>query len=106
MHRVSICCKKQKKKYIFLFDKGRSRVRPQIGPLTFLKIFLLEIIYIVVDLNTANLLILLGLIIFTSLYAVFFSLYVNDLYTIPMLTKSSDFSIINTAHIDLQNNIK
>ena len=30
----------------------------------------------------------------------------NDLYTIPMLTKSSSFSIINTAHIDLQNNIK
>ena len=30
----------------------------------------------------------------------------NDLYAIPMLTKSSSFSIINTAHIDLQNNIK
>ena len=30
----------------------------------------------------------------------------NDLYTIPMLTKSSSFSIINTAHIDFQNNIK
>ena len=30
----------------------------------------------------------------------------NDLYSIPMLTKSSNFSIINTAHIDLQNNIK
>ena len=30
----------------------------------------------------------------------------NDLYTIPMLTKSSNFSILNTAHIDLQNNIK
>ena len=27
----------------------------------------------------------------------------NDLDTIPMLTKSSNFSIINTAHIDLQN---
>ena len=25
----------------------------------------------------------------------------NDLYTIPVLTKSSSFSIINTAHIDL-----
>ena len=30
----------------------------------------------------------------------------NDLYTIPMLTNSSSFSIINTTHIDLQNNIK
>ena len=30
----------------------------------------------------------------------------NDLYTIPMLINSSNFSIINTAHIDLQNNIK
>ena len=30
----------------------------------------------------------------------------NDLYTIPMLTKSSSFSIINTAPIDIQNNIK
>ena len=30
----------------------------------------------------------------------------NDLYTIPILTESSSFSIINTAHIDLQNNIK
>ena len=30
----------------------------------------------------------------------------SDLYTIPMLTKSSNFSIINTTHIDLQNNIK
>ena len=30
----------------------------------------------------------------------------NDLYTILLLTKSSNFSIINTAHIDLQNNIK
>ena len=30
----------------------------------------------------------------------------NDLCTIPLLTKSSNFSIINTAHIDLQNNIK
>ena len=27
----------------------------------------------------------------------------NDLDTIPMLIKSSNFSIINTAHIDLQN---
>ena len=40
------------------------------------------------------------IIIFMS---VFFSLYVNDLYTIPILTNSSHFSIINTAHIDLQN---
>ena len=30
----------------------------------------------------------------------------NDFYTIPILTKSSSFSLINTAHIDLQNNIK
>ena len=44
-----------------------------------------------------------------SLYTVFlyfFSLYVNDLYTIPVLTKSSNFSMINPAHIDFQKNIK
>ena len=27
------------------FENGRGRIRPQIGPLTFLKIFVLEIIY-------------------------------------------------------------
>ena len=26
-------------------DKGRGRIRPQIGPLTFLKTFVLEMIY-------------------------------------------------------------
>ena len=74
--------------------KGRERIRPQIGSLTFLKIFLLEMIFSGRSQHSEP----MGLIIFMS---VFFSLYVNDLYTIPMLTNSS---IINIAHIDLQNN--
>ena len=76
------------------FSKGRGRIRPQIGPLTFLKIFFLEMIYTRRSQHNEP----SYIIIFMS---VFFS---NDLYTIPMLTKSSNFSIINTAHIDLQNN--
>ena len=58
----------------------------------FLKIFLLEMIYSGKSQHTEP----SYIIIFMS---VFFS---NDPYTIPMLTNSS---IINTAHIDLQNNI-
>ena len=27
------------------FSKGRGRIKPQIGPLTFLKVFVLEMIY-------------------------------------------------------------
>ena len=30
---------------LFVDGKGRGHIRPQIGPLTFLKIFVLEIIY-------------------------------------------------------------
>ena len=75
----------------------RERIRPQIGPLTFLKIFVLDMIYRGRSQHTEP----SYIIIFMS---VFFSLYMNDLYTIPMLTNSSNFSIINTAYIDLQDN--
>ena len=83
--------------YLFYMHKGRGRIRLQLGPLTFLKIFLLEMIYSGRSQHSEP----SYIIIFMS---VFFSLYVNDLYTISMLTNSSNFSIINTAHIDLQNN--
>ena len=32
-------------KIVLLMAKGRERIRPQISPLTFLKIFVLEMIY-------------------------------------------------------------
>ena len=73
-----------------------------------------------VDLNTANLLMLflihLYIIGVDNFHVTLLSIFVlfliihdrnkNDLYIIPMLTKSSNFSIINTAHIDLQSDIK
>ena len=69
-----------------------------------------------VDLNTANLLMLFYIIGLDNFHVTLRSILLlfliirdqnkNDLYTIPMLTKSSSFSSINTAHIDLQNNIK
>ena len=69
-----------------------------------------------VDLNTANLLMLFYIIGVDNFRVTLLSIFVlfliirdrneNDLYTIPMLTKSSSFSIINTVHINFQNNIK
>ena len=69
-----------------------------------------------VDLNTANILMLFYIIGVDNFHGTLRSIFLlflilrdrnkNDLYTIPMLTQSSNFSIINTAHIDLQNNIK
>ena len=74
-----------------ILKKGRGRIRPQIGSLTFLKIFVLEMIYNGRSQHTEPSYIV-GL---DHFHAVFFSLYVNDLYTIPMLTNSSNFSIIH-----------
>ena len=64
-----------------------------------------------VDLNTANLVMLFYIIGVANFHVTLRSIFVlfliirdrnkNDLYTFPMLTKSSSFSIANTAHIDL-----
>ena len=72
---------------IEIYHKGRGRIRPQIGPLTF-KNFPSR--------NDTQ------WEISTQQTFLYYHFHVSiDLYTIPMLTKSS---IINTAHIDLQNN--
>ena len=63
-------------------------------------LFLIDLYIIVVDNFHVTLL---------SIFVLFFIIHdqnKNDLYTIPMLTNSSKFSIMNPAHIDLQNNIK
>ena len=79
---ILVCFKFEKKTRIMVTKiyllKNGDGIKPKIGPRTFLKIF-------VGDLNTANLLILLALITLRIIF-------LNNLYTIPMLTNSSNFS--------------